>query len=114
MIGPIDMLSNIRDVVVTRDEKGLLGFQFYSEVGLPWTRVCDIMAGSPCDKCGLMQEDVLIEIDGSDVLNVGHDPVLKALQNAGDAVELKVLSPTSTLSRQVRRVGSREPCGCTC
>lgn len=93
VFGKESLLLNRRTVSVKRSADGMLGFQFYSEVGLPWTRVCDIVPGSPCSMTVLEQEDVLMSIDGVDVLNLGHDPVLHALQNAGQSTLLQVASP---------------------
>jgi hypothetical protein len=72
IIGTPSLLMDVRTVTVQRSADGMLGFQFYSEVGLPWTRVCDIVPGSPCASTKLQQEDVIIEIDKIEVLNAGH------------------------------------------
>ena len=86
-------LTKERVVLINRSEDGMLGFQFYSEVGKPWTRVCDIVPDSPCAQTELEQEDVIMEIDGVDVLNLGHNPVFHALQNARQTTTLKVARP---------------------
>lgn len=98
IFGEKSLLNEIRTVTVQRSADGMLGFQFYSEVGLPWTRVCDIVPGSPCSMTELEQEDVIVTIDGTDVLNLGHDPVLHALQNAGQVTVLQVACPPANES----------------
>lgn len=89
VIGEKSMLSNIRNINASRDAKtNLLGFHFYSELGagLPWTRVTGIDPQHPTSKTAIQNEDVIISIDGVDVLNSGHDVILKAFQGEGEGI----------------------------
>ena len=99
--GDISHLTNVRDVAVFRDPvTNLLGFHFYSELGagLPWTRVTGIDPEHPTSKTTLQNEDVIISVDDVDVLNAGHDVILRSFQGEGPG----------TLKMQVGRPPSNE------
>jgi S1-C subfamily serine protease len=53
--------------------------------------VSDVVEGSPAEKAGLLNGDVIIEFEGTEVKNSAHIRQLIENKSAGDKVELKIL-----------------------
>ena len=111
--GDVSHLTNVRDVNVFRDPvTNLLGFHFYSELGagLPWTRVTGIDPEHPTAQTALQNEDVIISIDGADVLNAGHDVILRAFQGEGaGTLKMQVGRPPSNEKASMYMSGDQGP-----
>ena len=83
------LVVNHRDITITRIN-GKLGFRFYSLLDAPFVFVSDIVPNSAAARTELKPDNVIVKINGEDVLNDGHDAVLRHLQSAGESVVLTV------------------------
>jgi len=84
-----DILSNHRWIDVPRNpDNGLLGFEFYTDRGKPWTRVHENNLSPNLVKLGMRPDDVLVQIGKVWVLRKGHDTVREALQGSSEFVSI--------------------------
>lgn len=104
--GDRSLLSDFREILVPRNkDDNLLGFHFYSDPALPWSRVCEENLSPTCTDIGMRANDVLVDINGKEILNGGHDIVLEALQGDNPTVKMVVARPPKNETGAMYQVG---------
>uniref|UniRef100_A0A5F9CIQ4 PDZ domain-containing protein n=1 Tax=Oryctolagus cuniculus TaxID=9986 RepID=A0A5F9CIQ4_RABIT len=75
-----------------RLDKGENGYGFHLNAirGLPGSFVKEVQKGSPADLAGLEDEDIIIEVNGVNVLDEPYEKVVDRIQSSGDNVTLLV------------------------
>ncbi|KAM6167872.1 Na(+)/H(+) exchange regulatory cofactor NHE-RF3 isoform 2-T2 [Erethizon dorsatum] len=66
------------------------GFHLNAIQGLPGSFVKEVQKGGPADAAGLENEDVIIEVDGVNVLDEPYEKVLDKIQSSGKTITLLV------------------------
>ncbi|XP_004647890.1 Na(+)/H(+) exchange regulatory cofactor NHE-RF3 [Octodon degus] len=66
------------------------GFHLNAIQGLPGSFVKEVQKGGPADAAGLENEDVIIEVDGVNVLDEPYEKVVDRIQSSGKEVTLLV------------------------
>ncbi|XP_040854291.1 Na(+)/H(+) exchange regulatory cofactor NHE-RF3 isoform X3 [Ochotona curzoniae] len=75
-----------------RLEKGANGYGFHLNAirGRPGSFVKEVQKGSPAGLAGLEDEDVIIEVNGANVLDEPYEKVVERIQSSGENVTLLV------------------------
>lgn len=74
---------------LVKDENGY-GFHLNAIRGLPGSFVKEVQKGGPADAAGLENEDVIIEVDGVNVLDEPYEKVVDKIQSSGKNITLLV------------------------
>ena len=82
----------------------ILGEEVVSTVGIPkeetslieGVRIAEVLKNSMADKAGLKDNDLILQVDGKDILSKDHIVDLVSSRNPGDLVRIKVRRETLT------------------
>nr|XP_044993876.1 Na(+)/H(+) exchange regulatory cofactor NHE-RF3 [Jaculus jaculus]XP_044993877.1 Na(+)/H(+) exchange regulatory cofactor NHE-RF3 [Jaculus jaculus]XP_044993878.1 Na(+)/H(+) exchange regulatory cofactor NHE-RF3 [Jaculus jaculus]XP_044993879.1 Na(+)/H(+) exchange regulatory cofactor NHE-RF3 [Jaculus jaculus]XP_044993880.1 Na(+)/H(+) exchange regulatory cofactor NHE-RF3 [Jaculus jaculus] len=66
------------------------GFHLNAIQGLPGCFVKEVQKDGPADQAGLLDEDIVVEVNGDNVLDESHDKVVGRIQSSGKSVTLLV------------------------
>ncbi|XP_058515680.1 Na(+)/H(+) exchange regulatory cofactor NHE-RF3-like [Ochotona princeps] len=89
-----------------RLEKGANGYGFHLNAiqGQPSSFVKEVQKGSPADLAGLEDEDVIIEVDGVNVLDEPYEKVVDRIQSSGENVTLLVCGKKACEYFQAKKI----------
>ncbi|KAG6925492.1 putative PDZ domain-containing protein PDZK1P1, partial [Chelydra serpentina] len=66
------------------------GFRLNETKNMPMQFIKEIRKGGPADAAGLEEEDILVEVNGMNVLNETYDKVVAKISDSGDRLTLLV------------------------
>uniref|UniRef100_A0A8D0L7S6 PDZ domain containing 1 n=1 Tax=Sphenodon punctatus TaxID=8508 RepID=A0A8D0L7S6_SPHPU len=79
---------------ICKPVKGLDGFGFHLNAikNLPGQFIKEVKKGRPADTAGLEEDDILVEVNGVNVVNESYEKVVGRIHDAGDRLTLLVCS----------------------
>ncbi|KAK6485625.1 Na(+)/H(+) exchange regulatory cofactor NHE-RF3-like [Huso huso] len=70
---------------------GGFGFHLNAIQGLPGQFVKEVASGSPADKAGLVDDNIVIEVNGDNVENKSYEEVVEMIKKSGNRLEMLVI-----------------------
>ncbi|MBN3287616.1 NHRF3 protein, partial [Polyodon spathula] len=70
---------------------GGFGFHLNAIRGLPGQFVKEVASGSPADKASLVDDNIVIEVNGDNVENKSHKEVVEMIKKSGNRLEMLVI-----------------------
>ncbi|MGH0121899.1 UNVERIFIED_CONTAM: hypothetical protein FKN15_077090 [Acipenser sinensis] len=70
---------------------GGFGFHLNAIQGLPGQFVKEVASGSPADKAGLADDNIVIEVNGDNVENKSYEEVVEMIKKSGNRLEMLVI-----------------------
>ena len=99
---PEEAFSDVRHLVLERSPKGILGFSVKTMKGYLGQTATNIIPGGAADKAGIKEDDVLIAINGKNVLSSSHIELVQLLRSGTCNITVgRNPSVTSTLMNQL-------------